>query len=157
MILSQTSEYAIRAMSTLVTVDQKSPITAKDLSAQTDIPVHYLSKIMRKLVESGLLSAEKGHRGGFIMAKSPQRIRIIDVIESVEAAVPVKHCIFGWRACNSQDPCILHHRWSEVNDAFQSWARQTSLSDIRNDAAATGWMDRTLPKKTPPKKRNKNC
>jgi Rrf2 family protein len=152
MILSQTSEYAIRAMSTVATIDQKAPISAKNLSAETGIPVHYLSKIMRKLVEKGLLSAEKGHRGGFTLAKTPQRIRIIDVIEAVEAHVPVKHCIFGWRACNSQDPCILHHRWSEVNDAFQRWARQTSLSDVKNDAVATGWMSRTLPKK-----RGKKC
>ena len=147
MILSQTAEYAIRAMSTLSLHEPKCPITAKELGAQTDIPVHYLSKIMRKLVERELVRAERGHRGGFVLAKLPQRIRIIDVIEAVEAHVPLKRCIFGWRACNSSDPCILHHRWSAVNDAFQCWARETSLEDVRKDAESISWMNRTLPRK----------
>lgn len=145
MILSQTSEYAIRAMATIALAEQETPIRSKDLSSETGIPSHYLSKIMRKLVEAGLLSAERGHRGGFLLAKSPQRIRIVDIIEAVEASVPVKHCIFGWRACNANDPCILHHRWSAVNEAFQCWARDTSLFDVRKDASALGWMNRTLP------------
>lgn len=147
MILSQTAEYAIRAMSTVSLLDPKCPITSKELGAQTDIPVHYLSKIMRKLVESGLVTAAKGHRGGFALAKLPQRIRIIDVIEAVESHVPLKRCIFGWRACNSSDPCILHNRWSAVNDAFQCWARETSLEDVKKDAESTRWMKRTLPQK----------
>ena len=127
-------------MSTLAIQPDEKLVSAKSLSGETGIPLHYLSKVMRKLVEAGLLDAVKGHSGGFALARSPQKIRMVDIIEAIEAEVPVKHCIFGWRACNSNDPCILHHRWNAVNDAFQEWARKTTLADIRKGAAESSWL-----------------
>lgn len=141
MLLSQTSEYAIRAMSYIaLTQDNKGSLRAKDISAAIDIPVHYLSKVLRRLVASGLLTAIKGHNGGFLLGKSAKKIRIVDVLTAVELEVPAKHCIFGWRACNSREPCILHHRWSSVNEAFQRWARTTTLFNIKEDASREGWL-----------------
>lgn len=140
MILSQTSEYAIRAVSTIAVLGEKGPVKAKDLSKTISIPVHYLSKVLRRLVTAKILDATKGHNGGFVLARPPQKIKILDVLAAVESEVPAKHCIFGWRMCNSKDPCILHHRWSSVNDAFQSWACTTTLADIKEDAGASRWL-----------------
>ena len=140
MILSQTSEYAIRAASYIAVHQESGPVRAKDMSSDISIPQHYLSKVLRKLVESEILAATKGHNGGFVLSKPSKKIKLLDVLEAVEVAVPAKHCIFGWRMCNSKDPCILHHRWSSVNDAFQKWARTTTLADIQDDADKTNWL-----------------
>lgn len=140
MILSQTSEYAIRAVSCIAVQGEKGPVAAKDLSKDISIPSHYLSKVLRRLVKANLLHATKGHNGGFVLARPAQKIKIVDILAAVETHVPAKHCIFGWRMCNSKDPCILHHRWSAVNDAFQTWARTTTLADIKNDAEASRWL-----------------
>jgi len=140
MILSQTSEYAIRATSSIALHQHGGPVRARDLSKEISIPLHYLSKVLRRLVEAKILSGSKGHRGGFLLARPPEKIRIIDILEAVESHVPAKHCIFGWRKCNSKAPCILHHRWSKVNDAFQSWARTTTLANICEDASKVHWL-----------------
>ena len=140
MILSQTSEYAIRAASCIAIQGETAPVAAKDLSKTISIPAHYLSKVLRRLVKARILNASKGHNGGFTLARPAQKIRILDILAAVESAVPAKHCIFGWRMCNSKEPCILHHRWSSVNDAFQNWARTTTLADIRDDAVASRWL-----------------
>ena len=140
MILSQTSEYAIRAVSCIAVQGDKNPVAAKDLSKDISIPTHYLSKVLRRLVTAKILVATKGHNGGFMLARPAQKIKIVDILAAVETHVPAKHCIFGWRMCNSKDPCILHHRWSSVNDAFQNWARTTTLADIKNDAESSRWL-----------------
>ena len=140
MILSQTSEYAIRATSYISLRQDQGPVRAKDMSSAISIPPHYLSKVLRKLVEAGILNASKGHNGGFLLSRAASKIRLVHILEAVEIAVPAKHCIFGWRMCNSKDPCVLHHRWSRVNEAFQKWARTTSLEDIRKDATKANWL-----------------
>ena len=124
MILSQTAEYALQAMSSMAMLEDGEPVRSKDISEAASIPSHYLSKVMRKLVEADLLIA----------------IKLIHILEAVEAELPMKHCIFGWRLCNSKNPCALHHRWSSVNDTFQSWARQTTLADVKEDSKKGGWM-----------------
>ena len=140
MILSQTSEYAIRAMAYIALNQDAGPVRAKDMSKAINIPQHYLSKVLRRLVEQQLLTATKGHNGGFLLSRTPKNIKLVNVLEAVDSEVPTKHCIFGWRMCNSKDPCVLHHRWSSVNDAFQQWARTTSLADIRHDAIKSNWI-----------------
>lgn len=143
MLLSQTAEYAIRAMSCLAVRADGEVVRAAEIGEEAQIPLHYLSKILRKLVASRLLTAAKGHGGGFAFARAPEKIRLIDIIEAVETPVPAKHCIFGWRICNSANPCILHHRWSTVNDAFQTWIRSTTIAEIKQDAIGNGWLVRT--------------
>ncbi|MBW2295571.1 MAG: Rrf2 family transcriptional regulator, partial [Deltaproteobacteria bacterium] len=68
MVLSQTAEYALRAMAWLATAPTREPVRAKDLSVATGIPSHYLSKVMRRLVLAGLLISQKGQGGGFLLA-----------------------------------------------------------------------------------------
>ena len=140
MILSQTSEYAIRATSFIALRQDHGPVRAKDMSAAISIPPHYLSKVLRKLVEAGILLATKGHNGGFALSRPSNKIRLVHILEAVETTVPARHCIFGWRMCSSKEPCVLHHRWSSVNEAFQKWARATTLDDIRKDAVKANWI-----------------
>jgi Rrf2 family protein len=140
MLLSQTAEYAIRATSWIVLHESDTAVRAKDISKNLGIPAPYLSKILRRLVEAEILTAAKGHQGGFKLARQSRRVRVLDVVEAVEDAIPARHCIFGWRTCSAKKPCVLHHRWSQVNDTFQEWLRTTTLADIKEDAAQLQWL-----------------
>lgn len=129
----QTSEYALRAMARLAAQKRGEPLRAKDLSQDVGIPLPYLSKILRRLVTAGLLTSEKGHGGGFILAKAPSRIKFSDILVAVDHGVEPNRCVFGWGKCNSRNPCPLHDTWSQLNLSFNEWARTTSLADIDPD------------------------
>ena len=64
MIISQTAEYAIRAMSAIATLPRGIKIRATDLGSGTGIPAPYLSKILRRLVLAGLLDSQNGAGAG---------------------------------------------------------------------------------------------
>lgn len=113
-------------------------LRAKDLAERLDVPVFYISKVLRRMVEAGLLKGTKGHGGGFLLAKPARKIRFIDIFEAIEGTIEGRRCVFGWSLCSSTSPCVLHHRWSELNDAFQRWARKTTLSDVQKDVAEQG-------------------
>lgn len=141
MILSRSAEYALRIMAFLALAAQESnlkSLRAKDLAEKLDVPVFYISKVLRRMVEAGLLRGVKGHGGGFTLAQPARKIRFIDIFEAIEGSIEARRCVFGWSLCSSASPCVLHHRWSELNDAFQKWARKTTLSDVQKDVAERG-------------------
>lgn len=130
MILSQTAEYALRAMAWIATRENGEAVRAKDLSEAADIPPHYVSKILRRLVLADLLISQKGHGGGFTLSRAPGEIRYIDILQAVDAAPLPNQCAFGWGECDLEHPCPLHRSWSRISDAFQRWAEQRTLADV---------------------------
>ncbi|MTI89065.1 MAG: Rrf2 family transcriptional regulator [Balneolaceae bacterium] len=132
MYLSQTAEYALRAMACITLKEDNRPISSKVLANKTSIPSHYLSKIMRMMVETGLVTSQKGHGGGFKLAKKPEDISFKDILETVDNMIRPDDCVFGWDECNSEKPCPLHNTWSQLKGAFQIWAESTTLQDIAN-------------------------
>jgi len=130
MLLSQTAEYALRAMAWLATVPDGEPVRAVDLSRATGIPAHYLSKVLRRLVLAGLLESQKGQGGGFSLPRAPAEIAFIDILSAIDAYPTQGRCAFGWGECDAADPCPLHHSWSHLNEQIRDWAAGTSLEEI---------------------------
>jgi Rrf2 family protein len=131
MRLSQTAEYALRTMAQLAIGDPHTPVTGKELARQTDIPSHYLSKLLRKLVVAGLLSSQKGHSGGFRLARPAAEIRLLDILNAVEAGPDLERCSFGWGKCDAAQPCPLHPVFVQLNEAIDMWASRRTLADLR--------------------------
>jgi len=81
-MLSQTAEYALRAMAWIATNGDGQIVRAHDLSDAVDVPAHYLAKILRRLVVAELLVSHKGPGGGFGLARPPAEIRFLAPIRS---------------------------------------------------------------------------
>ena len=130
--LSQTAEYALRATACLASAPPDAPVRARDLSEGTQIPTHYLSKILRRLVLAGVLESQKGQGGGFSLSRAPSEIAFIDILSAIDAYPTQGRCAFGWGECDPADPCPLHDSWSRLNDRIRDWASGTSLEEIAN-------------------------
>lgn len=128
-LLSRTSEYALRAMAALAVLAPGESLRAADLAAETGIPVHYLSKIMRRLGVAQLVRAQKGHGGGFSLRRPPARISLRDVLVAVGDAEP-NSCAFGWKRCRDAAPCPLHPAWTRLRRQFDEWATETTLAEL---------------------------
>jgi Rrf2 family protein len=128
MRLSLTAEYALRAMVVLATLAPGERRRATDLAREAGIPPHYLSKLLRRLAEAGLLDARKGHQGGYRFARPPGEVRYIEVLAAVDDVAESDHCAFGWRACDSRNPCPLHPAYSALKEALEAWAAATSFA-----------------------------
>jgi len=129
MYLSRPAEYALRAMTYLARKQPDERVRARDLAKATDVPPAFLSKIMRSLTANGLLDAQKGHNGGFMLSRPASEIRFIDVLRAVEFEPGANHCLFGLGNCNAQNPCPLHFEWAVLKEQIEHWARSHSLAD----------------------------
>lgn len=129
-LLSQTAEYALRAMTILAKQTERNPVSAAELAAATGVPRHYLSKILRRLVTASLLVAQRGHRGGFSLARPAKQIRFSEILDAVGHTPNSTRCAFGWGQCSGLRPCPLHPAYSRLNRAVLRWLEETSLAEV---------------------------
>ncbi len=128
MLFPSTAEYALRAMVTLAAQPAGESLTASDLAERTQVPLAYLSKVLRQLVSAELLRGRRGHHGGFQLTRPPAEITFGQVLTAVGFQPPANRCAMGWGACSPGLPCPLHDAWSSMDSAYQSWARCTTLA-----------------------------
>lgn len=133
-ILSQTAEYALRAVVWISSQATDGPIRASDVSEATDIPLPYASKILRRLVIAGILESRKGQGGGFSLALPVEEVSFRDVLVAVDAYPREDRCVFGWAECDASEPCPLHGTWSRLRDSFGEWASGTTLAEVHRGA-----------------------
>lgn len=148
MMLNQTTEYAFRAMVCLAGLEAGACLRAEQISDATNIPVHYLAKVMRRLVRAKLVSSQRGHHGGFALARPASAIPFVDVLRAV-GVDEAPHCAFGWSRCNAAVPCPMHDAWSAIRGQFHAWAEAHTLASIRprleGDGGAPARPRRRLP------------
>ncbi len=132
MLLSQTAEYALRAMAWLAMTPESKPVRAADVARATGIPTYYVSTVLRRLVLADLLKSQKGQGGGFSLSRVPREISFINILSAVDAFPTQGRCAFGWGQCDATNPCPLHNSWSQLDDRIRDWAAGTSLGEIAN-------------------------
>jgi Rrf2 family protein len=87
MKLSRTVMYALQAACQLGSSEDDSPVPSKKLAESGSMPDRFLLQILRNLVAHGLLRSTRGVIGGYALARSPEEISLLDIIEAVEGPV----------------------------------------------------------------------
>lgn len=129
-IVPVSGEYALRATICLAALPASGSMTARDLAVMANVPPAFLAKVLRRLVQHGLLEAQKGHHGGFRLARPAAEIRVIDVLTAAEVEMCSAHCGFGFERCNNEAPCPLHDVYTKLNAMCDDWARTNTLADL---------------------------
>ncbi len=136
-MLSQTSDYALRAVLVLAREFDKRALRADEIAAATGAPANYLSKTLNALAKAGVLTSARGPQGGFSLAVPPESLSIARVVDCFESRKPQTQCILGGGACNPAKPCSAHHKWSEITQARRAPLSMSVASLINSDTTST--------------------
>ncbi|HSJ25317.1 MAG TPA: Rrf2 family transcriptional regulator [Longimicrobiales bacterium] len=134
MTLSQTAEYAVRAVLYLARVDGQQRVSAESIARALGAPVNYMSKTLNQLAKAGVVAGARGPTGGFRLAIDPSRLTVARVAGTFETARLNPICLLGDRPCNSRRPCAAHHRWTAVTQAMKAPLEETTIADLLQDA-----------------------
>lgn len=129
-MLSQTAEYALRAVVTIAGRPAGQPIGAYRLAADLGIPQNYLSKTLHQLATLGILESTRGKHGGYVLARAPERISLLDVVEGFDDFSDRRACLLGRATCSDHAPCPAHSRWKAVADQHAAFFRETTVADL---------------------------
>jgi Rrf2 family protein len=137
-MLSNTGEYALRAMIHLAEHEGEGPVRVEDVASALCVPRNYLSKILHTLVKRGILASLRGPRGGFRLAVPSALVSLYDVVEAFDDIEARRTCLLGGRACGDAAPCAVHERWKDVATEVALFFRETKLADVVEDGSKVG-------------------
>jgi len=130
-MISTTSEYALRALVSLAEAGKGATVLGRDLAEQTNVPLNYLWKILAPLRRNGMVGGTRGIRGGYVLARDPDQIRLIDVVEQFEAVKRIDSCLLGLAGgCTDENPCGAHDDWKHVCRMYEGFLSSKTIADL---------------------------
>ncbi len=138
MMISKTATHALRAMVVLARPSKEPFAGAGAIAREIEAPQNYLGKLLQHLSREGLVESQKGHGGGFRLARAPDKITLFDVVESIDQVSRRQGCFLGQMLCSSDSACAVHEPWSKVIETYMRFLQQTTLADV---LAGREWRD----------------
>jgi len=130
-IFSKKCEYGLQAVLYLAAHIDRENIPAEEIATKLSIPREFVSKILQKLTESGIVSSQKGKSGGFSIAKDPKRIKLLDIVTAIDGLAMFNSCVLGFPNCNPDNPCPLHHKWGELRTKAYQMLTDENLDEFK--------------------------
>ncbi len=137
-MLSQSAEYALRAVFYLAEHGDGEPVRVNDVAEALDMPRNYLSKLLHVLVRAGVLASMRGPHGGFRLALPPENVHLIDVVRYFDEFTLGRRCVLGRAKCSDANPCGAHERWKPLAAQINAFFRETTIADALASARAGG-------------------
>ena len=138
-MLSNTADYALRAMLVLARAHGRRPVRADEIADATGAPRNYLAKTLNALAKAGLVVSARGPLGGFTLAAAPAAVTVAQVVDCFDEPRPHTRCLLGTGPCDAAHACAAHRRWTSVLAARRAPLATTTLADLLgSDDASTG-------------------
>lgn len=128
-MLSQTSGYAIRALSYLAKM-KGDALYVREISESLNIPNAFLAKIFNILARKQIVATQRGIRGGVSLLKDPASLTLYEICGALDDPILKSRCILGMSECSDERGCPVHRFWSEQLEREIKFLRETTLADI---------------------------
>lgn len=130
--LGKHGDYAVRAALDLARHWGSKPRKAREIAASMDIPPDFLKRILAELVSQGLLTSTAGSNGGYRLARPPEEISLLDIVEPAERLVASDRCVLRGGPCDWSEVCAIHDPWRLAQKAFAETLDATNLAQLAN-------------------------
>jgi len=105
-LITRDTDYAIRALNYIV-CNKGKIISITELVRELETPKPFLRKILQILSINGILKSYKGKNGGFVLAREPDSIFLLDLMQIFQGQFKISECIFKKNECPNQQYCLL--------------------------------------------------
>ena len=129
MLLSNTCEYAIKAMVYLKTQEATPLVSLTQVTTALNSPVAFTAKVLQQLRKAELIDSKMGPGGGFRI-KPDKKISILDIVTAIDGHIIFTNCILGLPECSEHHPCPLHHKYNPVRTELYKSLSTSYLEDL---------------------------
>ena len=132
MKISTKGRYGLRILIDLAMHDPGKPRMLKDIAQSQQISEKYISRLVIDLRRAKLVRSVRGVNGGFHLAKLPEEITLLEILETMEGPISVVECVRSPEKCTRRTLCPARDIWSKLNDGIRELTQQITLDDILN-------------------------
>lgn len=129
-MINNRTEYAIRALWQLA--ESKEFFSTSEAIAQAqEIPSKFLPQILSDLSRAGLVRSVRGYGGGVRLSRTPDKIKLLEILEAIQGTVFLYDCLKGPVDCQHEPDCRLMKVYKKAQDAMKSEFSKVTLSDLK--------------------------
>jgi len=117
----------------------KGPVAGKSIAERQNISLPYLEQLLYRLRRSGLIRSVRGPQGGYLLAKSPSRIKVAEIINSLEGPTRIFSCVgdSGDSAdCEKAEGCVSRILLKKLDAQIKVALNRTTLKDLCREAGS---------------------
>ena len=132
--LSTRGRYGLRLMVSLA-LDYGGGVTLlKELSRREGISEKYLGQIVIPLKNAGLISSQRGSRGGYALARPPETVTVKDVVEAIEGKISPVPCVDDPESCSRVSSCVAGRVWKRLGEEIEKSLSSVTLAALAQQA-----------------------
>lgn len=128
--LTKAGEYGLRAIRYLVESGIENRISIGDISVEKKIPEPFLRKLFKPLVKQGIINSTRGVSGGVRLARPPEDISVLEVVEALEGPLALNECLLEDNVCEFLNECGMHDVWDEAQAAMAKVLKSKNLTHL---------------------------
>lgn len=130
MKISTKGRYGLRILIDLALHESEKPRLIRDIAESQQISEKYISRLVIDLRRGRMIRSVRGVNGGFHLAKRPEGITLLDIVEVMEGPLSIVDCIACPEKCARSPHCAAKNIWGNLNEGIRSQMRKTTLADI---------------------------
>ena len=130
MQITRQADYALRAMYYLSKLEPSERAATSLIADEQRIPPSFLAKIISQLSIAGLIHTSRGARGGVSLARPPENISILEVVEAIDGPLKLNECTHSIEGCPFGDSCPIRPVWCDVQSELVERLRNTSFAAL---------------------------
>ncbi len=130
MKVSQATAYALHAMMYMVRHITQLPATTGTIAKAEGIPAGYLAKIFRRLVKARFVRSVRGRKRGYVFARKPEEISLLELFEVVEGGPLFEDCLLRHCDCGgTTENCCIYAQWISATRKINKLLEETSVAN----------------------------
>ena len=130
MQITRQADYATRAILYLAGAEQGKRVATSQIAYEQQIPPSFLAKIISQLSIAGLLYTSRGARGGISLARTPEQITLLEVIEAIDGPIQLNICVDREGECSFEKNCPLRPVWCDTQDQLVAKLKNTTFAQL---------------------------
>jgi Rrf2 family protein len=132
MQINQATDYSFRVVLYLSAQPRGEVVEANTIAQTQCIPMRYLFKIMPSLTRAGIITSQRGVGGGYMLAKDPAEISLLDVIEAIEGPIRLNRCLIDAQYCSKHGPpeCPVHNALAAIQQRLNAEFDRVKFADL---------------------------
>lgn len=127
MKITKKTQYGLRAMIFLAK-NKNKVFSLSEIAKREKVPINFLEKIFLQLNKAGLVKTKRGIQGGYYIAKSPENIRVIKIIENLEGKLHLVKCLSDF--CPHSKSCSAKKCWQKLQKSIKAALSSLTLADL---------------------------
>lgn len=138
MQITRQADYAVRAVLYLATLGESGRAPTGQIARKQRVPPSFLAKIVSQLSVAGVLHTSRGARGGVSLARPPQDISLLEVIEVIDGPISLNECVIDPNVCPYRDDCPVHQIWCDAQAFLVKQLATTTFGSLLKSRGGDG-------------------